>query len=478
MALRQRRARPARRCAGTPTGKRTRGRRPPGGPRRCPPAPPRPPRPRRAATRRGGPAHARPRSAARCARLRSSSFAPASRSSTASCWEIALGRVAERPRGAVDGAAGVDLAEQPEPVQVQHCAAKLHDSVHECAMDVNGLRCQHGSHGTAAVPPVRRRLRGDGDLRQARVRRRRRGRRPAARAVRPGGGAAARSRRCDGCAAWPAAPVGARRAGDGRDRLRDAVGAVLRRARADGRLAARADPLRLSGAGAGRRRSRSAASAHRCGGSPRCSSRSRAPRWCSRGRRPGASTALGTAMGFGAALAYTVYILTGDRVGAAVPPVALAAFVCLGATCTFALASVVRGGPELGFGADGWVWVGAIALVSTVAAILCFFAGLARVGPSAASILSTLEPLVTVGAGGGGVRGVARRGAAGRGRTGARGRAGDAVAGAPAYDVHRRRARGPGQRQLRPVRREGARGAEARVNLSAPRASGLRTLAA
>jgi drug/metabolite transporter (DMT)-like permease len=41
--------------------------------------------------------------------------------------------------------------------------------------------------------------------------------------------------------------------------------------------------------------------------------------------------------------------------------------------------------------------VGAIALVSTVAAILCFFAGLARVGPSAASILSTLEPLVTVG---------------------------------------------------------------------------------
>jgi len=56
----------------------------------------------------------------------------------------------------------------------------------------------------------------------------------------------------------------------------------------------------------------------------------------------------------------------------------------------------VRGGPALGFGAAGWAWVGAIALVSTVAAILCFFAGLARVGPSAASILSTLEPLVTV----------------------------------------------------------------------------------
>jgi drug/metabolite transporter (DMT)-like permease len=114
------------------------------------------------------------------------------------------------------------------------------------------------------------------------------------------------------------------------------------------------------------------------------------------GAAAGSLDALGTAMGFGAALAYTAYILTGDRVGAGVPPVALAALVCAGATLTFAVASGVRGGPELGFGADGWAAVGAIAVVSTVGAILLFFAGLARVGPSAASILSTLEPVVTV----------------------------------------------------------------------------------
>jgi drug/metabolite transporter (DMT)-like permease len=114
------------------------------------------------------------------------------------------------------------------------------------------------------------------------------------------------------------------------------------------------------------------------------------------GAASGSVDALAAAMGFGAALAYTIYILTGDRVGAGVPPLALAALVCAGATCTFAVASVFRGGPELGFAAEGWLWVGAIALVSTVGAILCFFAGLARVGPSAASILSTLEPVVTV----------------------------------------------------------------------------------
>jgi drug/metabolite transporter (DMT)-like permease len=114
------------------------------------------------------------------------------------------------------------------------------------------------------------------------------------------------------------------------------------------------------------------------------------------GAASGGVDALGAAMGLGAAVAYTVYILTGDRVGAGVPPVALAALVCAGATATFALASVVRGGPELAFGAEGWGWIGAIALISTVGAILAFFAGLARVGPSAASILSTLEPVVTV----------------------------------------------------------------------------------
>ena len=99
-------------------------------------------------------------------------------------------------------------------------------------------------------------------------------------------------------------------------------------------------------------------------------------------------------MGLAAALTYTVYILVGDRLE--VPPLALAALVCCGATLTFGLASIPRGGPDLAFSADGWLAIGGIVLVSTVGAILTFFAGLARVGPSAASILSTLEPVVTV----------------------------------------------------------------------------------
>ena len=41
-------------------------------------------------------------------------------------------------------------------------------------------------------------------------------------------------------------------------------------------------------------------------------------------------------------------------------------------------------------------WLACLGAVSTVGAIALFFAGLRRVGPSTASILSTLEPVVTV----------------------------------------------------------------------------------
>jgi drug/metabolite transporter (DMT)-like permease len=114
------------------------------------------------------------------------------------------------------------------------------------------------------------------------------------------------------------------------------------------------------------------------------------------GAATGTFDAVGLLLGLGAASAYTVYILVGDRVVAGVPPLALSALVCTGAATTFGLATLLRGGPELGFGAAGWGSIAAIALVSTVGAIGLFFAGLARVGPSAAAILSVLEPVVTV----------------------------------------------------------------------------------
>lgn len=105
---------------------------------------------------------------------------------------------------------------------------------------------------------------------------------------------------------------------------------------------------------------------------------------------------LGALMGLGSAVTYTAYILVGDRLTADITPLALAALVCTGAAATFTAGGIAAGGPDLGFGPAGWAWLGVLALVSTVGAILLFFAGLARVGPSVAAILSVLEPVVTV----------------------------------------------------------------------------------
>jgi drug/metabolite transporter (DMT)-like permease len=105
---------------------------------------------------------------------------------------------------------------------------------------------------------------------------------------------------------------------------------------------------------------------------------------------------LGAAMGLGAALAYTGYILVSDRVTGDVPTLPLSALVTTGAAVTFGVAAVATGSLDTGFAQDGWLWIGAIALVSTVTPILLFFSGLRRVGPSMAAILSTLEPPTTV----------------------------------------------------------------------------------
>jgi drug/metabolite transporter (DMT)-like permease len=105
---------------------------------------------------------------------------------------------------------------------------------------------------------------------------------------------------------------------------------------------------------------------------------------------------LGAALGLGAALTYTAYILVSDRVGGELRALPLSALITTGAAITFAVACAASGSFDTGFAPEGWLWLASIAIVSTVTPIALFFAGLRRVGPSTAAILSTLEPLTTV----------------------------------------------------------------------------------
>jgi drug/metabolite transporter (DMT)-like permease len=104
---------------------------------------------------------------------------------------------------------------------------------------------------------------------------------------------------------------------------------------------------------------------------------------------------LGAILAFGSAVTYTGYILVADTVVHRVPPVMLSALIMAGATLTLAARAAVTGGVDLSFGLRGWFWLVYIAVVSTVLAMLTFFAGLRRTGPSTAAILSTFEPVVT-----------------------------------------------------------------------------------
>ena len=116
------------------------------------------------------------------------------------------------------------------------------------------------------------------------------------------------------------------------------------------------------------------------------------------GASAGALDPLGAALGILAAVIYSAYILTSEGIAARMGPLVLSALVCTGAATTLTLSGVVSGGLDLGgVSAEGYGWLAGIALISTVAAIGLFFAGLRRVGPTAAAILSTMEPVVTVG---------------------------------------------------------------------------------
>jgi len=105
--------------------------------------------------------------------------------------------------------------------------------------------------------------------------------------------------------------------------------------------------------------------------------------------------AVGIGFAVAAATFYAVYIVVGSWLGRRARPLAMSTVVIVSAAVMFAVVALIRG-PHWPQSPAGWLAVIAIALVSTVAAITLYFAGLERIGPTRASTLSTVEPLVTV----------------------------------------------------------------------------------
>ncbi|WP_297991418.1 DMT family transporter [Anoxybacillus sp.] len=104
---------------------------------------------------------------------------------------------------------------------------------------------------------------------------------------------------------------------------------------------------------------------------------------------------LGIALAIGAAIVYSMYIIVGNKVTALVPPITASAYIALFAALSFFIFGIGSGTLHFQFGTKGWLPIIGTSFVSSVLAMLTFFAGMNIIGPTKAAILSMIEPIVT-----------------------------------------------------------------------------------
>lgn len=109
----------------------------------------------------------------------------------------------------------------------------------------------------------------------------------------------------------------------------------------------------------------------------------------------GGGRPLGIALGLAAAVIYAFYILAGSRIASRSGAIPASTVIMASAAAVYGAIVAVQG-PHFPTTPTGWMAVFAVAVISTVVAIVTFFAGMERIGPTNASTLSTLEPVVTV----------------------------------------------------------------------------------
>jgi len=103
----------------------------------------------------------------------------------------------------------------------------------------------------------------------------------------------------------------------------------------------------------------------------------------------------GILLAISAAAIYSIYIIVGTGVMKQVSPVQSSTIIFASAGVVYGAATAINGAhfPQT---ASGWGAMGGVVIVATVIPVVSFLAGLKRIGPTNASMLSTLEPVVTV----------------------------------------------------------------------------------
>jgi drug/metabolite transporter (DMT)-like permease len=111
----------------------------------------------------------------------------------------------------------------------------------------------------------------------------------------------------------------------------------------------------------------------------------------------GALDPLGVVLALGSAVAYAGYVLAADRLGGRIEPFALAALIATGAAVALAAAGLASGALHpAALSPRAWADAAGLALLCTVLPMVTLYAGMRRVGPATASIVSCAEPVLTV----------------------------------------------------------------------------------
>ena len=110
---------------------------------------------------------------------------------------------------------------------------------------------------------------------------------------------------------------------------------------------------------------------------------------------PQGGQTIGALMAITAAAIYSVYIIVGANVMKHVSAVQSSTVIFASAGAVFGTMTLFNG-VHFPIHDSGWLTVAGIVLIATVIPVVSFLAGLERVGPTNAAMLSTLEPVVTV----------------------------------------------------------------------------------
>ncbi|KEO84434.1 DMT family transporter [Tumebacillus flagellatus] len=105
---------------------------------------------------------------------------------------------------------------------------------------------------------------------------------------------------------------------------------------------------------------------------------------------------IGVILGVVSAVLYSIYIVLSNRVVKSVPSVVTSASVTLFTALSLATVSLSTNQLQLHFHTQAWLAIGGIILFPTIIAMVAFFYGLRIIGSTKASILSMIEPLVTI----------------------------------------------------------------------------------